>query len=47
MSVAREAVKAAYRSKLWAAKVDEMGEDQVVAIYMRLKAQGIIKESKS
>jgi len=46
MTVARDAVKAAYRSKAWAAKVDKMGEEQVVAIYMRLKAQGIIKETR-
>lgn len=43
MSAAREAVKAAYPSKAWAAKIDKMTEDQVVAIYMRLKLQDIIK----
>jgi hypothetical protein len=46
MSIARDAVKEAYRSKAWAAKVDKMSEDQVVAIYMRLKAQGIIEEKR-
>jgi hypothetical protein len=36
----REAVKAAYPSKKWSVKVDKMDDDQVAAIYLRLKAQG-------
>jgi hypothetical protein len=36
---ARQAVMGAYPSKRWRDKVKEMREDQVIAIYMRLKAQ--------
>jgi hypothetical protein len=36
----REKVKAVYNSKAWRDKIDKMDEDQVVAIYMRLKIQG-------
>ena len=42
MSAARDAVTAVYRSKAWATKVEKMTEEQVVAIYMRLKLQGVI-----
>jgi hypothetical protein len=38
----REALKGAYKSKSWKTKVDQMSEDQVVAIYLRLKTQGKI-----
>lgn len=38
----REAVKAAYNSPKWAAKVDKMSDQQAIAVYMRLKAQGKI-----
>ena len=38
----REELKRVYPSKKWAAKVDKMTESQVVAVYMRLKAQGKI-----
>ena len=40
VSKEREAVKAAYPSKRWATKVDAMEDDQVAAVYLRLKAQG-------
>lgn len=36
----REMVKAVYPSKKWAAKVDEMNHDQLIAVYMHLKLQG-------
>lgn len=36
----REAVKGAYPGKKWKDKVDLMTDDQVTAIYIRLKAQG-------
>jgi hypothetical protein len=38
----REQVKLAYPNKLWALKVDKMSDAQVIAIYMRLRAQGKI-----
>lgn len=39
----REAVKSAYSDPKWAEKVDSMSDDKVVAIFMRLKAQGKLK----
>lgn len=37
----RELIKQAYpHSKTWAAKVNKMSEDQVIAIFFRLKGQG-------
>ena len=40
----RVLVKEAYKkSEGWAARVDRMTDDQVFAIYIRLKAQGLIK----
>lgn len=39
----REALKKAYPSKKWAQQVDKMTESQVVAIYMRLRAQSKLK----
>lgn len=36
----REAVKAAYPSQKWITKVSKMSDAQVIAVYMRLKAQG-------
>lgn len=36
----REAVKTVYPSQKWSRKVDLMNDDQVIAIYKRLKAQG-------
>lgn len=38
----REALKQAYPSKRWADKVKKMPDDQVVAVYLRLKKQGKI-----
>lgn len=38
----REELKRAYPNKKWAEKVDKMPEDQVVAVYMRLRQQGKI-----
>lgn len=38
----RESIKAVYPGKKWAEKVDKMTEDQVVAVYLRLKQQGKI-----
>lgn len=38
----REALKKAYDSKDWAKRVDKMRDDQVHAIYMRLKNQNKI-----
>lgn len=35
----RNAVRKAYRGKRWAAKVDKMDDQQVYAIYIRLKKQ--------
>jgi hypothetical protein len=39
----RDLLKRAYPNPQWAKKVDEMSDSQVVAVYMRLKAQGVIK----
>ena len=39
---ARQALLKAYPGKVWADKVNKMTDSQVVAIYMRLKAQGKI-----
>lgn len=36
----RELLKTVYPSKKWATKVDKMSDSQVVAVYMRLRAQG-------
>lgn len=33
----REAVKQAYQSPSWRAKVDKMRDAQVIAVYLRLK----------
>lgn len=38
----REQVKSAYKSQSWFNKVDGMSDEQVVAIYLRLKNQGKI-----
>lgn len=38
----RDAVIRAYSSPKWEAKVNKMNDDQVFAIYARLKAQGKI-----
>lgn len=35
----REALKAVYSNPNWATKVKEMTDTQVVAVYLRLKAQ--------
>jgi hypothetical protein len=35
----REAIKKVYKSKQWSDKVNKMTDDQVVAIYLRLKSQ--------
>lgn len=36
----KEAVKAAYPSKKWKSKVDNMSPAQITAIYIRLRAEG-------
>lgn len=36
----RDAVRGAYSGDKWKKKVDDMSDDQVTAIYIRLKAQG-------
>lgn len=36
----RASLKTVYPSSKWARKVDRMTDDQVVAIYRRLQAQG-------
>lgn len=38
----REAVKAAYPSQKWTDKVKKMSDAQIIAVYLRLKAQGRI-----
>lgn len=38
----REALKRVYKSKAWADRVNKMTDDQVVAIYLRLKNQNKI-----
>lgn len=38
----RAAVKNAYPGKKWQNKVDRMPEDQIAAVYIRLKGQGKI-----
>ena len=38
----REALKKVYNSRAWAEKVNKMSDDQVVAIYLRLKSQNKI-----
>lgn len=41
MANEREEIKKAYpKSKNWHARVDKMSEQQVIAIYIRMKAQG-------
>lgn len=39
----REAVRGAYSAKKWEDKVDAMPDEQVVAVYTRLKHQGVLK----
>lgn len=36
----RNELKQAYSGRTWATKVDKMNEQQVAAVYLRLKAQG-------
>lgn len=36
----RERLKGAYNNPAWAKKVDKMSDDQVIAIFKRLQAQG-------
>lgn len=38
----REALFAVYPSKKWSDKVKAMSDSQVIAVYLRLKAQGKI-----
>jgi hypothetical protein len=38
----REVLKRLYRSAKWARKVDGWSDDQVTAVYLRLKSQGKI-----
>lgn len=45
ISKKREAVIAAYPgSSKWKSKVTKMPEDQVIAVYLRLKAQGKVSQ---
>lgn len=39
----REAVKSAYDSITWRKKVDKMSDEQLVAVYQRLRAQNKLK----
>lgn len=36
----REQLKGVYKNESWAKKVDRMSDEQVIAIYRRLKSQG-------
>lgn len=36
----REQLKGVYKNPAWAKKVDKMRDDQVIAIFKRLQAQG-------
>lgn len=36
----RQAVRAAYSGRKWADKVAKMSDNQVTAVYLRLKSQG-------
>ena len=38
----REAVKRAFSGPKWGSKVDKMSENQVTAVYLRLKSQNRI-----
>lgn len=38
----REIVKTLYKWRSWASKVDKMSDDQAIAIYMKMKAEGKI-----
>lgn len=40
VSKEREAILQVYKSDSWAYKVSKMSDSQVVAIYIRLKAEG-------
>ena len=42
----REALKTVYSGAKWIQKVNKMPDDQVVAIYMRLKLQGKLTKEK-
>lgn len=39
----REAVRGAYSGKKWEDKVDGMSDEMIIAIYNRLKHQGVLK----
>jgi hypothetical protein len=39
-NIEREAVKKIGRSPEWPSKVDKMSDQKVIAIYLRLKAEG-------
>jgi hypothetical protein len=39
----RIAVRGAYSGKKWHDKVDAMSDEQIIAIYNRLKNQGVLK----
>jgi hypothetical protein len=36
----REALKGAYSGEKWIVKVDKMSDEQIIAVYNRLKSQG-------
>lgn len=39
----RDAVKLVYMSASWAQKVNAMPDNQVTAVYLRMKKEGLIK----
>jgi hypothetical protein len=42
----RNEIKQVYKSKKWAERVEAMSEEQVLAVYLRLKRQKVIKETR-
>lgn len=42
----RDALKEVYRGGKWIQKVNEMTDEQVTAIYLRLKQQNKVRSSK-
>lgn len=42
----RAILKGVYKSQKWSEKVDKMDDDQVLAVYLRLTKQRIIKETQ-
>jgi len=42
----RETLKSMYPNKKWSTKVDDMSDQQAIAVYVRLCSQNAIKENK-